>query len=410
MNAQDLISLESRAARVAATLDARPEIGQLWRRCVGLSESAASLSIEDVSVHEASIASLDLDLGPGAEEDPQALATARRISGALARPENPLDHPAEALRSAIDSARMSSLVDIDTGGRAAWIGQEAPDAWEFAIESFAAIAPEILRRPGSIVGRCLALSHLLCGILPERVPIAERLFLVHCEHAMRNDEFRLDPITRQGRGYGGTRACWVLTPSLALGRGGLRSWAPETPSGRMHLVSRLDHALGIEAGRLGALNAWNQKRRDFAAKWRSGTTASMANLLSTTPVVSSDNVALHCNVTLRTARRLIDAALEEDLLRLITPRRAYRVWAAPALADMISERKTLDTRARRPRGKQVGIDQETDSQASGEKPDLSAALDALDKAMIEADRYLDKYHKRVAARTRADVSGIERID
>lgn len=401
MIASALISLESRSARVAAVLDARPALALTWRRCVACSEAAASLSLEGVPVREETIAAVDLALGPG-QGDPQSIAAARSITAALMSRKNAKRDPDSALSSAIDAARWSSLVDVADGGRSVRIGQTDPDM-KRAIVMFREAVPAILTHDGPIVGKCIAAAHLLAGILPERLPMAERLMFAFVEHGLRNHEFSIDPIT--SRNPRSRQPGWIMTPSLALSRNGLRSWSPETRSGRETLIARLDRALRIEAGRLGQLNSWDDRRQAFRKRRQGGNTASLANLLERVLVVDTETVARRCAVTTRTARNLIDAAQEDDLLHLLTPRRAYRVWAVPALAQMIADRHTGRTtgETRMPALSPGTPDTQAPGGDTGGGADTTAmsnALDALDRAIADADRHLERYHETVAARRR----------
>lgn len=396
MDTVDLLSLESRSARVAAMLDVRPTLGFLWRRCLSISEAAASLSIEDVGVRETTIAGMEADLDPDFD-DPQAIAVARSIHRLLVQPRNLLSDPAETLRSAIKASRMSSLVDPEHGGRAAWVGQENPESWEEATYEFSAIVPDIIKYRGPVVSRCIAVAQALADILPERLPIAERLMFVSAEHTIRIREYELDRMDRRQS----INPTFVLTPSLALFRSGLRSWSPQSPAGRNHLVTRLGVALGIEIGRLAEIRAWDEKREAFADLWRSGTTSKLADLLSRRAVISADLVMQECEVTPRTARSLISAAEDHGLLRLVVRRRSFRIWAVPALASMIADsgNSRLDF-AKNP-ARKLPSDPEQDAKfptSVEDRPDFSEALKAMDQAMAKADRHLSRYHEKVARR------------
>lgn len=396
MDTVDLLSLESRSARVAAMLDARPALSRLWRRCLCISEAATSLSIEDVAVREIAIAGVDFEIDLNLD-DPQSVAVARSINRALNQPRDLFSDPAEALRTAIEAPRMSSLVDIEHGGKISWAGLETPELWEEAIEEFSRIAPQIIRHPGPVTTRCIAISHVLANLLPERLPIAERLMFVFAEYSIRNREYELDRIVRRRA----NNPSFVLTPSLALHRGGLRTWSPHLPEGRTHLVTRLNHALGIEVGRLAEIYSWEKKRLAFSDLWQSGTTAKMADLLSRSSLVTGDLVMRECGVTIRTAMNLISAAEDHGLLQVVVRRRAFRYWAVPALAGMIADRKKsqLDfakNLKRKQHSYQDYDNRPSDNQA--DKPDFSEALKAMDQALADADRHLSRYYEKVAKR------------
>jgi len=401
-----LLSLEARAARMAAILDARPNLGRVWRHCVLISEASATLSLEDVRVRESSVGGIE-GAGLNETDDPQAVATARSIATVLKRPGTLLEAPEKAFYRCLKAARMSSLVDTDRGGRAAWAEQDNPEEWGEAVRLFADVTPDILRHDAPILSRLLLFAETLSQILPENLPTAERLLFMVADHTMRQQE-ALAPSPFSEKDPFPTQARWVLTPALALSRGGLRSWSPGTKLGREGLILRLDHALWRDIGRLTALEAWREKLAVFGeAKSKGGACGIFANYLSGNPIITSEKVARLSNLTERAARNLIARAEEEGLVELVTPRRSYRVWTAPFLAEMIRDRDALDkvphyVKTRPAREMEMTEPLSSIPTARAETPDFSKALATLDTHMAEADKILEKYQARASARANRD--------
>lgn len=391
MDSVDLLSVEARASRIAAILDTRPGVGRLWRTCVTLVESSSTLAVEDVRIAESSVAIID-GLPPSQNDDPQAVAVAREIASVLRRPGDLFEHPRETILRCLDASRMSSLVDVDLGGRASWAGREFREDWSDAVDRIVEAAPPILNHHGPILLKLIALASEIHAMLPEPVPMAERLIFMLADHALRRREAL--PFLRRFEAAT-PDAFWVFSPGAALLNGGLRNWSPESRAGRAALVSSLDRTLRRDMGLLGRLHAWQEDLTRFAgARTRAGARARFADFLATTPMVSGLDVAAACDMTDRSARNMIAAAEEAGLLRLITPRPSYRIYASPVLAEMIQDRDST-VRSRGPEMQTRTHATDPDEASSRlEQPDFSSALDYLDEQIAAADRILAKYAHR----------------
>jgi hypothetical protein len=130
---------------------------------------------------------------------------------------------------------------------------------------------------------------------------------------------------------------WVLTPSLALSQNGFRAWSPISRSGWSDLITRLDKTLEREVGRLAQVNAWADRLAKFRGPTKRSLMGSFAQVIKISPIVSTSSVAHALGSTDRAALKLITAAQEAHLLTPLTRRRAYRIWAAPPLADLLQE-------------------------------------------------------------------------
>lgn len=395
-----LYRAEARAARISATLEARPELGAIWRRSVALSEAVASLSMEHIGIQESDILNPALELSP-AKGEPQSVRAAQTLYRVMLNPPSLSADPAKALRSVLIAARMSSLVDEDLGGRVAYPDDHEVENWERAEAHFAAAARQLLaRRPPPIIG-ALALSQTVATILPEPLPIAQRLLFMIAEHELQRGSLAADPIIADPqRGMvRSVSASWTCLPSLALTRPGMRSWAPETPTGRAEIITRIDGSLSREVGRLGPLHAWFQRlAEEFQGKSEKSRKSDLAELMSRTPVLSAHTVTQALRITDRSARRLLTEAEDLGLLVSLAPRRAYRLWAIPELARSIRDREVvpftrppLDTGpAPRPRSadevspyqtSRSGADDDDGARVDRIMSELDAALEGLDAAM-----------------------------
>jgi len=116
------------------------------------------------------------------------------------------------------------------------------------------------------------------------------------------------------------------------------------------------------------------------------------------PIVTPSTIAAGIGVTERTGLNLVKQAEEEGILRCITGRRSWRVWATPQMADRIRIRSGL----RRPAPgdlQTVRPEEEPAMRSSGSAPaarqgaslEAEAALAELDAAIASVDAVLDRY-------------------
>jgi len=399
MSSISLINLETRAARIAASLDARPHVGAIWRRIVALSEAAASLGLEDIGVKESDIARPAMHMGI-VQGEPQSVTIARGIHRALLNPPSIARDPGAAFDRIFTTSYMSQLLEGDSGPRVDYpVGYEVED-WVRARDAFALAAPKLLNHPAPITLRALAVAQLAAGLAPQRYPMAERLLFSASESEMRKDLVLSDPIiSRSIEGLDRkVDASWVMLPSISLSRGGYRAWSPATHSGRTTVVDRMHHTLGAEAGRIGQVALWHERMlTKFHGKTKSSRRSDFSALVSQTPVINGSVVASALSVTERSARRLIEDATEMGLLKELTRRRVYQVWAVPALAEMIQERSTNRLEALSP-GRDVSVKAGDTVRKSASSYDtdgfdqrVAKIMDDLDEAMANADRVLEKY-------------------
>ena len=392
MITMSLLNLEARSARMSAVLDARPDLGVAWRRMAAVCESCASLSMEDVPVPEHDILAPVLQTSLVTAE-PQAARTAGRVHTLLLRPGDIISEPSEVIRRALDEVRLTSLVDEEDGGRVALPSPDERADLAAAIDDLSGKVPSMLTGPEPVTFRLIAFCGLLRARLPEPFPIAERVLFMAAESAMRRREIL-------GRGLVGTRtadadhrvdAQWTLMPSSALSRNGFRAWSPLSDTGISTLADRLDAALSHHAGSLGQLQKWSERVDGFTGRNRKSRRSGLARLCRDLPVMNADCVMRKLDVSRRTALTLIDDAVEQGILRLVAPRRSYRIWATAPMADMMTHRPSRPDRPVRPEADPAPSGPRTGPFDWTSDDALVAASSQLDDAIERADRILRNY-------------------
>lgn len=388
---EGILDLEIRAARLAATLDARPVLGALWRRMVGLSEASSTMMMENIGVAESDVIRPPLGLSV-ARGEPQSVRAARATYRMILRPGSFRDDPLAVFDRAVNATRLTELIEDGRGGHVHFPADAEQDMWVHGREVFAAHAPAIFgRAPPPILG-AMAVTRLAAACMPEPHPMTERLIFMAAEHELRQDLVFSDPIV--ARPLDGldhlVHADWVCPPSLALVRGGLRRWSVERPGARALLIDRLHAVLGLETGRLGPLNAWLQRlEEDFHGKNSLSRRADFARLIQQTPILNAPVAAEALGITDRGARKLIDEAERMGLITQLTARRSYRLWAVPALAEMIRERGGPPLRP--PERVDDGAGPAPPGRAQDVEARVESALDEIDSAMAGVDAVLGKY-------------------
>jgi hypothetical protein len=401
MTALILHTLEAQSVRVSAQLDARPELGALWRRLVAVSEASANLSMEDTPVPEQDI--LMPDLGSAMiTGDPQSAQVARVIHNFLIRPGNILDAPGNVFDRARDAGRLTSIADEQDGGRIPQLSAAEKMDWDWARRDFEQLTRQILRHEAPVIFRLLAFSGAVSQILPERSPIMERLIFMAAESTLRRQESLSDLTVGFMARDTDTRisAHWTMTPAMALSREGFRAWSPASASGETELAERLLSALKFNVGRLGQIHKWMAEINQFKGKTRKSRHQDLAQLILVCPIISADVAASRLGITARATRDLIDEASQRGLLQLMTPRRNYRLWAVPALAEMIRDKP----QSGKSRNTLASLRDQSPAREPGpghnlprNEEALLAAEQELDRAMAHADRILARFRRDITA-------------
>jgi hypothetical protein len=394
---ENLLNLETRAARLAATLDARPEIGALWRRMVAVSEASASLGLENLTVPEADILRPVLGIGLAVGE-PQSARIAHEIYRTMLRPGSIINDTAGVYDRCLRAARMTELRDDHDGPRIDFAGHTEASDWREARSDFLEACAIVLRRKKPPILQSLAIARLVAETTPERLPMAERLIFNAAESDLRRDLVFSDPVIAHSIDglEAKVDAAWVCTPALALSQQGYRAWSPISETGWSTLIERMDQSLGRNAGRLAQIKAWTERIDvDFRGKSAKSRRADFGALLTETPIINARAVSSTLSITERAARNLIDAAVEMGLIEALTGRRAYRLWAVPAMAELIRDRGTVprrsdappDARGNEPKAASRPLrrtDEDFEEKVSAILGDIDAAMRGID---ITIDRY-----------------------
>jgi hypothetical protein len=402
MDTSALLDLETKSARVSATLDHRPQLASIWRQCVSLSEAGANLSLEDVPVAEGDI--LDLMLGEiPSDGDPQATRIAEAVYRALLSPGYMLSDPGYVFDRAHRAGRMSSLVDAHKGGRASYPEISHDPDWIEARDLFVRGAPRLLRGSGPISLKAISVAALLSEVAPERHPIAERIVMMSAESFLRQDLSLRDPIISSAYKQiaSPTYAYWTLPPSLALSVGSFRAWSPGTPKGQAELISGLARTMQREAGRIGKIHAWMDKAKtEFVGTTRKSSKAAFVDLIITTPVLDAPTAMRALKVSDKTARNLLVEAQETGIVSELSSRRSYRVWGITPIKDILKERvTTAELRRNRPVEARGSFPQaQPTKRPLRSEEDFESRLDdilsGLDDIMAATNNVLDKYVTR----------------
>lgn len=357
-------------------------------------EASATLSMEDVPVPVQDL------LGPAIGSavtgpNPQAAHMANRVQRFLLRPGSLRDDPEAVFDRAVAAGTLLDIIDEDKGGRVAYRDAHERADLALARNEFAAASRRILTHEAPITFRLIAIASLVRGILPEPIPIAERLIFMAAESDMRRQDVLSDmTVGALGRETDfRMSAHWTLTPSLALSRGGFRAWSPGSTGGSDLLVARLENSLKTNAGLISTLHRWLEALEGFSGLNRKSRKRDLAGLVIDVPILGADTVAHRLGITERAARDLLAAAESDGLISLVTPRRAYRLWAIPALAAMISDRAHQPTpHLEQSSGRRsVGL-----SRQSPEEADANDPID-LDAAIALADQVLERYRRDAVA-------------
>jgi hypothetical protein len=407
MDTTALLDLETKTARVAATLDQRPQLARAWRQCLALSEAGANLSLEDVPVREHEIIQILLGETP-VGENTQAIRMAEVVYRTILSPGYILTHPGYVFDRAHAAGRFSSLVDIDKGGRADYPKIKDDPDWRESREMFIHGIPRLLREAGPISLKSVSAAAFLSGIVPERHPIAERIVMMAAESYLRQDLLMKDPITVSSGSNAEPkhRAYWTLAPARALSVGAFRAWSPSTPKGQAELMTGLAKVASLEAGRIGQIHAWLTRLNEiFPNTGRGSARATFAQKVTESLVVDTQSIARALNCSTRTAGNLISEAEGQGVLYCLSQRKTYRVWGSPIIHEMMKEKGTVAEYRRSVRLQPRPVASSTAKfKSERTNADMDRELDnilaGLDDVMNATNQVLDKYVNRRTERLR----------
>jgi hypothetical protein len=409
--AERLIGAEVAAARIEAILLADPDLGLLWRAQAALSEAVRSLALEDVPLREGDLV-VRLSENRTGDLDARGAETAAAALRMLRHPRDILAEPVETVR-AIEAALAPAAVD---GSGARDIHAEADRLADAEIRE---IVADLRERPVSPVLGALRAAAAYGSLTGRRAPMAERMIFVAAEGALRRDrEVPMVEVAREPglllEDFAIVSASWVALPASALLRRGFRLWSPVRVEGVSDFLDHLALSLSWEIGQIGQLRHWLARARGSAdsAKGRSRRADLMA-LAAREPLLSSGRVMEALGVSRRTAITLLDQSAEMGLLKVVTPRNRWRLWAAAPFAERLGANVSRARQASRVGTWRLETEEivRTDalqaetSRGSGD-PDRAARLreegrqaieeagQALDRAMAEAEKILGRWPKR----------------
>ncbi|MCA0922506.1 helix-turn-helix domain-containing protein [Pseudooceanicola nanhaiensis] len=373
-----LLALETRAARLQGAFAADPELGHAWRAQTALAEVTRSVTLEDIHVFEGDVVRHHTENRATTAEVARGTQAASDLLRVVSAPGDLYADPEAVLgrcwRAAVTIQRESDIDDSpDLAGIAAAIGGGG-----------AAVTPFL----GALRAACL----FRLGTMG-RAPSAERLVFLAADHALRGAgegraryDAGLDGMLRR------IEATWILTPSLALTQGRFRPWSPVSAAGMQDLAEGLLAELDRSVGMLPVLRRWRDGMRAAAgARHGKSRLRDLVELALSEPILTSGHVRDRLGVSPRAALYLMQEAEEIGLLALITPRRTYRVWAVPTLAERLRQRAGGIGAPRTAEAPpEVGATSLADL-APGAP--VSEAMAELDAALAQADRVLERYRR-----------------
>lgn len=384
-----LLRCEALASRVDGILLADPDLARLWRTEAALLEAAASVGLEGERISTPGMV-LRLTGTLAIEEEARSSEMALRLLSVMKRPGDIFGSPIDTIRR-IEAA-------------ASPIGQERDKSDRLEDRELALVARE---------GEVWADAPILAGLRAAASyafrsrrgsPAAERLIFMAVEGAARHvrdlsparAEAADDDTDARAALMMPTEAGWIVTPSSAMTRNGLRVWSPL--SGIGNFLEALPKALSQELGHLGTLRH-ELARLDGVASHARGRSrlADLGALLRQQPVVNSAMVCDRLGVSRRTALALISEMVEASCLVNVTSRRAARFWALPSLG---SRMKTSPARPARRTGlhapaavRPLALEETNRPGRLQEQFDegrLSRAFETLDAAMASLDAVVRK--------------------
>ena len=334
-----LLRCEIAAGRIDGILLADPDLARLWRTEVALLEASASVGLEGERISTAGMV-MRLTSNLAIEEESRTTEMALKVLSVIKRPGNIFGAPVETLRR-IEAAAMP-------------VGHARDETDRLENQELSLVVDE---------GRRWAHYPILAGWRAAAVyafrsrresPVAERLIFMAVEGAARHlighSPVPLTPPDEDGDAHGAlimpASAGWILAPSVAMARNGLRIWSPL--SGIEDFLEASSGALSQDLGHLGTLRH-ELARLDKAAAGASGRSrmGDLVALLRKQPVVNSAMVCERLGVSRRTSLALIEELEEANCLVNVTGRRSARFWALPSLASQMKPSATI--RRDRPR-------------------------------------------------------------
>lgn len=386
-----ILELESRAGRLEGIFTADPELGRMWRAQAALTEACRSVALEDIHVFEGDVIYRHLENRMTDSEGARGAAAVGGLLRFIVAPGNLIEDPEHCLTRAWD---MAVTIDrdgpgfdqVNTAARIARVLADAPTPFLGALKA-------------SIIHRLMTES---------RVPSADRLIFMAAEHSLRGGAKEYDlsqdhPEALLRR----LNASWLFNPSISLTQGAFRAWSPGSDRGHLDLMVGISAELNRTLGAVPMNRRWREEARSFAAgKHGKSKLRDLVDLSVREPILTSPYVRHILGISERASLYIMKEAEEAGILKLITPRQSYRVWATPMMAQTLKLRASRIGGAMIREASQVEDPIEDDHEELPHEPSRAggladmdfeerteAVLAELDEAMAKADAVLAKYRK-----------------
>ena len=379
----DLLAVESAAGRLEGAFLGDAELGRMWRAQMALSEVCRSVALEDIHLFEGDLVLRHFETRNTSLEAARGGQHGLELLRVVARPGDLSADPVAVLTRCLRAGFAEEQAGDEEGQGAEW-----PD--------LVALAPRILGEidaaPTPVLAAIRAAAHLRMATAAQ-LPAAERLLFIAVDHACRMPHqhgARSDEADDIAPLLGQIRAGWVLLPSMAMTAQGFRAWSPGSRRGIRDLLAGLRIETGRALGQLPLLRRWRDHARQVAASLPGKSHLDdLVTLSIHQPILTGQGIADALGVTDRTARNLVDKAVDARVLAPITGRRSYRAWAPLPMAERLRMRNPIRERPRLTRSNPTVADLRV-----GQEPAGAGAGDAmaeLDAALAQADALLARY-------------------
>lgn len=388
-----ILEIETRAARIEGIFAADQTLARMWRGQVALTEACRSVGLEDIHVFEGDVIHRHLENRLTDAEGARGAASVAELLRVIVRPGD-LIHDTHRV---VERCRRAA-VSIDD------------DELSVDLEKVVQILPsELSAAPTPILG-ALRAATLFRIETQSSMPSADRLIFMAAEHALRSGGAgapleALRPEALLSR----MDASWIVTPSIALTQGRFRAWSPGTAQGFQDLFDGVSGDLDRTLGAMPVLRRWREEARATASgKHGKSRLRDLVELVMHEPIMTSKHLREMLGVSERASLYLMQEAEDAGILTLITPRKSYRVWAQPQMAQLLRMRaqrggvtsgiaskvdKTGDEPDHAPLDTEFHTDLERGKPGEAFSVQAEEALSELDAAMRKADAVLAKYRR-----------------
>lgn len=327
MDAEQLIfrvlEVETRAARIEGIFAADPSLARMWRGQVALTEACRSVGLEDIHVFEGDVIHRHLENRLTDAEGARGAVSVAELLRVIAAPGNLIE---DAERVVERCRRAAVSIEGDT----------VPADLAKAVRILPA---ELRAAPTPLLG-ALRAATLFRIETQSSMPSADRLIFMAAEHTLRAggaggalESLRPEALVSR------INANWIITPSIALTQGRFRAWSPGSAQGFQDLLYGISGDLDRTLGAMPILRRWREDARTTASgKHGKSRLRDLVELAMYEPILTSKHVREMLGVSDRTSLYLMQEAEGAGILSLITPRKSYRVWAQPQMAQLLRMR------------------------------------------------------------------------